>query len=707
MRGILKRTVAVTATMAVLANAGAAMAMNDSDAGAGTAASVTVQNGIANYAPIYFADYSPVTALDMVRQVPGFGLSSGDTSRRGLGDSFGNLLINGSRPANKSLSLETVLQRIPADDVERIELVQEALPDYDMRGHPRLVNVITRDGSGSSTSWEAEVQLSASGRIGPRANISYTTTAGNAEFTFGLNAHTLGNRVRRRKVTSDAAGNISEFQNDSDQRQWSVVQPSVSVNWQIDPRSSLRLDGNVEFWRWRRGQTSYVAGPNGFDSGLTRLETSSTENGGEMGVGSATYSRELSDVLEWETILLVRRDNWEDGPERFDNFDVVTGFDGAFIVESAGEYEETAFRSTLSWDPNERHALEFGAETALNARDTSLEIFEDDGTTVTPVVLPVASTRVEETRSEIFANHVWTISDSLNLESGLRYEFSEIVQTGDATQTRTFSYPKPSATLTWRQDNQNRIRVSARRDVAQLSFGKFASSVDISDNNSTLGNPDYVPQRTWTIEAEWERRFGEDGSFSLVVGHDWVEDLDGWVPITTPTGVFDAPGNIGDGTNLRVTTNLTTPLDSLGLNNAVLDVFLEWYNTNVTDPLTGLDRHWSGTREWELRLDYRQTFPAQQLAWGWDYFWLSDGEVFRAREYRTQGFTDGDLDLYVETTRWGGVTSRLGVNGAINNGDDRERVFFDGDRAGGLVRAVEHRNESMGPTWYMQVRGTF
>jgi len=216
-----------------------------------------------------------------------------------------------------------------------------------------------------------------------------------------------------------------------------------------------------------------------------------------------------------------------------------------------------------------------------------------------------------------------------------------------------------------------------------------------------------VPQRTWTLEAEWEHRFGEDGSASLQVGYDMVEDLDGWVPITTPTGVFDAPGNIGDGTNLRITGNLTTPLDRFGLSNAVLDVFLEWYNTNVEDPLTGEDRQWSGPREWELALDFRQTFPQSGYAWGWDYHWVSDGEVYRAQRFELFNNTDGDLDVYAETTNWLGMTIRAGVDGVFNNGDDRMRVLYDGSRANGVILATEHRNVSMGQTVYLRVVDTF
>ncbi len=102
----------------------------------------TSQNGRTLFSKAYFDPFSPVTALDMVQRIPGFSLSNGDTSRRGLGDSFGNVLINGTRPSNKSLSLDTVLQRIPIADVHRVELIQEVLPADNMRVHSRLVNII-------------------------------------------------------------------------------------------------------------------------------------------------------------------------------------------------------------------------------------------------------------------------------------------------------------------------------------------------------------------------------------------------------------------------------------------------------------------------------------------------------------------------------------------------------------------------------------
>ena len=705
MQGYLKSTVAGAAILASLAFPGFSQAQNgDPESPAQITES---RNGISTFSKGYFEHFSPVTALDMVTRLPGFSVSNGDTGRRGLGDSFGNVLINGARPSNKSLSLGTVLQRIPISDVDRIELISEALPDYNMRGHARLVNVILVEGAGNSGSWDATLNVSASGRVGPQANISWARVIGPVDLTVGLYTTSSGDRARRRSSRFDAAGNLAEIQHDNDQQAYREAAPSLSLNWQIDDRSSLRFDVEGTVWRWANQQVSFIGAPSGAGVTPLRYEQNATENNGNFYVSSATYSLEFNDTLSSQTMAHLRRDTWDDGPEAYETYDPASGFLGAIIVIGGGDSEETALRQTLNWTPNERNTVEIGGEIAVNARDTHLALFEDDGTSLIPIPLPVANTRVEETRSEIFVNHTWTISEALSLESGLRYEFSEIVQTGDANQSRSFAYPKPSVTLNWRQSDRNRWRFTAQRDVDQLDFGKFASSVDIADNNSTLGNPDYVPQRTWTIEAEWERRFGDDGSFSLQAGYDWIEDLDGWIPVTTPGGVFDAPGNIGDGTILRVTGNLTTPLDAIGLTNATLDVLAQWNDTNVHDPLTGEDRHFSGYREWELGLDFRQAFPAAQIAWGWDYHWYSDSEVFRAQEYRVAGYTDGDLDLYIETTRWGGVTTRLGVNEVIGNGDDRQRVFYAGSRASNVVTGTEFRNENYGATWYLQIRGTF
>ncbi len=81
--------------------------------------------GTAVFTPDFFNQYTPRTALDMVERVPGFSIDGGE-DRRGFTGAQGNVLIDGEAPAAKAQEIEAILARIPASDVERIELVRGA-----------------------------------------------------------------------------------------------------------------------------------------------------------------------------------------------------------------------------------------------------------------------------------------------------------------------------------------------------------------------------------------------------------------------------------------------------------------------------------------------------------------------------------------------------------------------------------------------------
>src|SRR5690242_6909984 len=88
-----------------------------------------VHDGKTIYDAGYFAQYAPRTAYDIVQHVPGFQLDLGSTQTangsvdvRGFAGTAGNVVFNGSRPSTKSETLDTTLQRIPAQRVVRVEV---------------------------------------------------------------------------------------------------------------------------------------------------------------------------------------------------------------------------------------------------------------------------------------------------------------------------------------------------------------------------------------------------------------------------------------------------------------------------------------------------------------------------------------------------------------------------------------------------------
>ena len=94
------------------------------------------------YTPEDFARFAPRNALDMINNVPGFSIEGGDTSRRGLGQASGNILINGERWVGKSTDIFTELRRISTANVVRIEIVDGATLDVPgLSG--QVANVVT------------------------------------------------------------------------------------------------------------------------------------------------------------------------------------------------------------------------------------------------------------------------------------------------------------------------------------------------------------------------------------------------------------------------------------------------------------------------------------------------------------------------------------------------------------------------------------
>jgi len=66
---------------------------------------------------------------------------------RGFSGSVGNVLVDGARPASKNEGLGDILSRIPATQVERIELIRGGAPGVEMQGFSQVVNVIRRTGA--------------------------------------------------------------------------------------------------------------------------------------------------------------------------------------------------------------------------------------------------------------------------------------------------------------------------------------------------------------------------------------------------------------------------------------------------------------------------------------------------------------------------------------------------------------------------------
>ncbi|MEY4269580.1 MAG: hypothetical protein RLZZ58_796, partial [Pseudomonadota bacterium] len=143
-RGKVAARAALLAGMALLA---APVAADEGEA----APVVAAESGKTVYTSADFVRFAPRTALDMVNQIPGFSIQQGNNGGdRGLGNARENVLINGERVSGKSNDAQTILSRIAASSVVRIEILDGAsLNEPGLSG--QVANVVVASAKLTST----------------------------------------------------------------------------------------------------------------------------------------------------------------------------------------------------------------------------------------------------------------------------------------------------------------------------------------------------------------------------------------------------------------------------------------------------------------------------------------------------------------------------------------------------------------------------
>ena len=313
---------------------------------------------------------------------------------------------------------------------------------------------------------------------------------------------------------------------------------------------------------------------------------------------------------------------------------------------------------------------------------------------------------------------IWQVGAGLTLETGLNFEASRITQTGDESKQREFTYAKPSITATWLPEAGSTIRASLKRDVSQLDFSEFATSVNSIDNITLVGNPDLTPQQAWEARIEWDRRFGGRGAVTVGIFHDEVEDVRDLVVRDIDPGpairLADAVGNLGDGTRTGIDLRGTLPLDFLGITGADFRFNTIYQQTRVNDPLTGETRSFSsgensnqrgrgrgsdggtpplnvGNRDWGYVFSVRQELPELKSSWSLSLARNAAREEFKLVEAITTDRPVDRMDLSWETTAIAGVTVRLGVNNMLSPQEERVRTIYSPDRSSGVIVRTESR----------------
>ncbi len=653
---------------------------------------------LVSYPAEYFAKFKPLTALDMVTQVPGFALEVIELGTRGLAEAAGNLLINDSRPSAKQDQPSAILSRIPAGNVERVELIRGQVRGIDLQGKPSMINVILREDSAAAIKWEAAVlKPFTHGPFTPSLNVSLSDNWHDIEYNTGASIYK--NSFGRTGVDRllDGKGNNTENRYDDRENRSTLTKGNFNASTTLDNGTQIKLNtvlSNEE----RRQFLSSRRVPLGVIPHIEEFVENFDKPIVEIGF-DAEHSLG-SDLIGKAILLYYHADESSYKSQKV--FNTASKQSSFRLAEGDSISTELITRAEFDWTRFRNHTLQMNLERAYNSLDGALKQTLDIGIGPVAVAVPGSNSFVKEIRWDGLLQDTWS-SGTLQLDAGLGAEASTLTQTGDADQQRDFFFLKPQTVLTWSPAEGRQTRMRLAREVSQLVLTDFVSATVFEENDLALGNPDIQPETTWVAELTQERRFGKISVIRVKAFHHWITDVLDLLPLTPS---FEVPGNIGKGRRWGLELESTVPLGSLGLTGARLDFKARWQDSTVVDPVTGKDRILSSVtgdfpitynveNKAAINLDYRQDFEASRLAWGWTLLSRARRTLYKVNELEINN-EKVELGMFVETTRWFGVKMRLATVNLLESPGVRERTVFTGERDLSPIRFQELRERLRG-----------
>lgn len=644
------------------------------------------------YERSYFDAFAPQTALDMARRVPGFTIAEGE-ERRGFAGAAGNVLIDGAPPVAKAEDLEDILERIPAADVVRIELVRGAGASASTAQAVRI-NIVRRPTDGSGV-WQASLRRADDGRLSPAGEASWSGRWRTVEYRVSAALEDAHVPIRGVEEVTAFPGGLDEraIERITEDEREGALSGEVTLP---AGGGALTLSGSLASERTREREFVSVFDSGGAADGAGSIDARELEEVGELG---ANYVRIAGG---WETelsALVIRRRLADD--EYAEERDAGGAFDESERERRRVEAGETIVRGAASRTLSGVE-IALAAEIAHNTLDQRLALFEDEGAGPLPVDVPAANVSIEEWRGEASAIAAWRAGAGWRLEAGAAAEATRLTQSGDSSLVTELSYWKPTlqAVRAIGEDDQLRLRIY--RDVGQLDFEDFAASAELAGGDVFAGNANLRPQTSWRAEASADWRF-EDGALELTLYYWRIEDALDFVPVGPPDARFDARGNIDDGALAGVRTALEIPAPLI--EHARLRVEGLWQKTEVTDPLTGESRAQSEAQESLLAVEFRHDLRALGLAWGIDFAREGIAPEFRFDRVTEEQDAD-ELTVWAETTRFAGLKARVFAANLLDAGERRVRSRFDPDRTGVLFER-ERRDREPGMVIGVELQGAF
>jgi outer membrane receptor for ferrienterochelin and colicins len=683
-----------------------------------------------SYPAAYFAEYSPVSALDMINRIPGMNISNnaaGSSSRgasrggRGLGSGSNGtqVLVNGKRVAGKNNNTQSMLARISADQVSEIELIRGTSGDLDVRGSTQIANIILYEAlPDTALSLEITTKLFEDDTSEPGGSLNYTGKLGGLDFLLSAIAepgyeHQV---AKEHSILADFQPNDQILEDRIiDQTQYTL---STNLGYEFSSNSTARL--NALYSQNDNPTTVNRRTTNLRDSTSTPFleresipgEQSNWEIGGD-------YEYRFSNGNRAKVLFISNENDTASTRQRFEIAPTGTESKNLYL-DAASILQERIVRGSYTMKMFTEQSVEFGMERAQTILESDLRlglalnsgIPSDAFGGLVPVSVSNANTRVEEIRYEPFAIHNWRLNSRMSLETSFIYETSEIEQFGDFNNTRDFNFFKPKIDYRFDITPQLQLRFLFDKFVRQINFSDFVAATDSEDNdsNTQAGNINLRPDFWWNYNLTAEYRLPDDvGVISANLYKHLHKDFRQRIDVSpSDDDLRAANGNIGDGEMWVFELKASIRLSKFNLPNVLVTSRASTRGSEIYGPLLGDERPFNNFNRGDFDLGFRHDIPQWKMNWGVNMTNSIDGntklwDIDDIESY----YADPSLAAFLEVIAFDDITFRFDVQNASDIDDCRDRTRFVGRISDQIFEELEYNCRGAGRVLALKVSGTF
>lgn len=512
-----------------------------------------------------------------------------DIRYRGLGNGYTTVLINGKQSGITGNNRETVLDMIPATQIDYIEIISNPTAEQTANGINGIVNIVLK--KEITPEQNGQISFYADTQDGYNGNISIQHSKNNFSFSGSFdklkrNANKYDNGTQ---IKLDTDGSLKETVDIDKSETKSFNNNTASTRINYFTVNGWNFSGEYIFGQQEENKNKEelnIAYKNfrTFKSGKKRFESEDKLN--------KFYNPSLSIVKLWGKSKLELDLNANFSSEQKNKLlqDYSTSVAGVVnyttLPTQQAEKENIQFKNyfpSVSFKINFNEKINFktGFQGFLTNRSANRVTTKLNNTTNDWSIQPNSTFNFDLDENTYAVYLTSTIQlNKFKFILGYRHEFTNIKSVAsnitEETNSSNYEIALPNATITYLLNEKSYLKTSLGRRVRRPAFNDMNPFVEIkSATEIKVGNPDLKPEKAWAYELGY---FSEIKNFNYGVNvfHRDISDLI-QKSITTDT----------DGITTESFVNLDRAISS-GVEFLIGFQPVKWYNINLN-----YSRFWS------------------------------------------------------------------------------------------------------------------